>query len=217
MPLFATLTWTSLSLQRAANQMSSQRLQTSGRIHELSRDCRWVCHQSPDLGFRVPWRLAGEAFKVIGLIIACACRTNLPVAWCKEVESRTQFLDCCFGESRQCLDPPAFGDASYFADDSKSWIRGYSRRWTTVVLAWIFSFAWGFFPLIFHAKSFTILIHSILGADIKFPLLFTEDLDFDLYPYLLVGDHGLGTVATSWLPRSISWKYIVKYIVRSKW
>ena len=53
------------------------------------------------------------------------------------------------------------------------------------------------FSLIFHAKSFTILIHFHLGADIKFPLLFTEDLDFDLYPYLLVGDHGLGTVATS--------------------
>ena len=35
------------------------------------------------------------------------------------------------------------------------------------------------------------------GAEIKFPLLFTEELDFDLYPYLLVGDDGLGTVTTS--------------------
>ena len=40
--------------------------------------------------------------------------------------------------------------------------------------------------------------HFKPGTEIKFPLLFTEELDFDLYPYLLVGDDGLGTVTTSW-------------------
>ena len=35
------------------------------------------------------------------------------------------------------------------------------------------------------------------GAEISFPLLFTEELDFDLWPYLLAGKGGLGTIATS--------------------
>ena len=35
------------------------------------------------------------------------------------------------------------------------------------------------------------------GSEISFPLLFTEDLDFDLWPYLLSGKGGLGTIATS--------------------
>ena len=35
------------------------------------------------------------------------------------------------------------------------------------------------------------------GSDISFPLLFTENLNFDLWPYMLNGDDGLGTFATS--------------------
>ena len=35
------------------------------------------------------------------------------------------------------------------------------------------------------------------GSEISFPLLFTEELDFDLWPYLLAGKGGLGTIATS--------------------
>ena len=35
------------------------------------------------------------------------------------------------------------------------------------------------------------------GSDISFPLLFTENLSFDLWPYMLDGDDGLGTLATS--------------------
>merc|ERR1711936_779602 len=34
------------------------------------------------------------------------------------------------------------------------------------------------------------------GSDISFPLLFTENLNFDLWPYMLNGDDGLGTFAT---------------------
>ena len=32
------------------------------------------------------------------------------------------------------------------------------------------------------------------GSDIKFPLLFTEDLNFDLEPFLFSSDKGLGTM-----------------------
>ena len=32
------------------------------------------------------------------------------------------------------------------------------------------------------------------GAEIKFPLLFTEDLNFDLEPFLFAADKGLGTM-----------------------
>ena len=35
------------------------------------------------------------------------------------------------------------------------------------------------------------------GSEISFPLLFTEQLDFDLWPYMLAGKGGLGTIATS--------------------
>ena len=32
------------------------------------------------------------------------------------------------------------------------------------------------------------------GAEIKFPLLFTEDLNFDLEPFLFSADKGIGTM-----------------------
>ena len=40
-------------------------------------------------------------------------------------------------------------------------------------------------------------IFNFSGSDISFPLLFTEQLDFDLWPYMLAGKGGLGTIATS--------------------
>ena len=45
--------------------------------------------------------------------------------------------------------------------------------------------------------TFVSFSSSCSGAEIIFPLLFTEDLDFDLWPYLLAGKGGLGTIATS--------------------
>ena len=82
---------------------------------------------------------------------------------------------------------------SFFADDSKKRLRRLSWGRTRIFLV-------GFFPfarrLIF---TFNVLTSNFKpGSEIKFPLLFTEELDFDLYPYLLVGDDGLGTVTTSW-------------------
>ena len=50
----------------------------------------------------------------------------------------------------------------------------------------------------FHPSSMLLLLIGIFsGLDISFPLLFTENLSFDLWPYMLNGDDGLGTFATS--------------------
>ena len=49
-----------------------------------------------------------------------------------------------------------------------------------------------------HPSSMLLLlIEFFSGSDISFPLLFTENLSFDLWPYMLNGDDGLGTFATS--------------------
>ena len=40
-------------------------------------------------------------------------------------------------------------------------------------------------------------LFNFSGSEISFPLLFTEQLDFDLWPYMLAGKGGLGTIATS--------------------
>ena len=45
--------------------------------------------------------------------------------------------------------------------------------------------------------SAVIFIFNFSGSEISFPLLFTEQLDFDLWPYMLAGKGGLGTIATS--------------------
>ena len=60
---------------------------------------------------------------------------------------------------------------------------------------WVFPFCQ---KVDFHIQCILPTSHFKPGTEIKFPLLFTEELDFDLYPYLLVGDDGLGTVTTSW-------------------
>ena len=52
----------------------------------------------------------------------------------------------------------------------------------------------------FHHPSQMLLLIEVFfypGSDISFPLLFTENLNFDLWPYMLNGDDGLGTFATS--------------------
>ena len=50
----------------------------------------------------------------------------------------------------------------------------------------------------FHPSSMLLLLIGFFpGSDISFPLLFTENLSFDLWPYMLNGDDGLGTFATS--------------------
>ena len=52
----------------------------------------------------------------------------------------------------------------------------------------------------FHHPSQMLLSIAVFfspGSDISFPLLFTENLNFDLWPYMLNGDDGLGTFATS--------------------
>ena len=48
-----------------------------------------------------------------------------------------------------------------------------------------------------HLKCCTVSMLTFSGSDISFPLLFTENLNFDLWPYMLDGDDGLGTFATS--------------------
>ena len=50
-----------------------------------------------------------------------------------------------------------------------------------------------------HQSQMLLLMKAFFsaGSDISFPLLFTENLNFDLWPYMLNGDDGLGTFATS--------------------
>ena len=57
----------------------------------------------------------------------------------------------------------------------------------------------GIFSHFHHPSQMLLSIAVFLspGSDISFPLLFTENLNFDLWPYMLNGDDGLGTFATS--------------------
>ena len=105
------------------------------------------------------------------------------------------------------------------SDDSEEWVRREPDRWSPFLVAGILyaarrshfshlDFPFTFIILFLLALYSYILFPSKIsliskihfnfsGSEISFPLLFTEELDFDLWPYLLSGKGGLGTIATS--------------------
>ena len=76
------------------------------------------------------------------------------------------------------------------SDDSEERVWREPDGWTAFILAGIF-----YATRRSHLSATSVFNFS--GSEISFPLLFTEQLDFDLWPYMLAGKGGLGTIATS--------------------
>jgi len=79
-----------------------------------------------------------------------------------------------------------------FAEDHEVWTTEFLEGWRLLQKN-------GYSDTLEDGPENSWLGYSLLpeGADISFPLLFTEDWDFDLEPYLMRTESGLGTVATS--------------------
>ena len=78
------------------------------------------------------------------------------------------------------------------SDDSEERVWREPDRWTAFILAGIF-----YATRRSHLSARSTSVFNFSGSEIGFPLLFTEQLDFDLWPYMLAGKNGLGTIATS--------------------
>jgi hypothetical protein len=79
-----------------------------------------------------------------------------------------------------------------FADDHEVWTKEFLDGWEIIQKN-------GYGDSLMDGPEISWLGYSLLpeGSEISFPLLFTDDLDFDLEPYLMRAKGGLGTVATS--------------------
>jgi len=79
-----------------------------------------------------------------------------------------------------------------FADDHELWTKEFLDGWEVIQKN-------GYGDSLQSSPKSGWLGYSLLpeGVEISFPLLFTEELDFDLEPYLMRTKNGLGTVATS--------------------
>jgi len=79
-----------------------------------------------------------------------------------------------------------------FGDNHGAWAKEFLEGWQMIQKN-------GYDNTLKDGPESSWLGYSLLpkGSDISFPLLFTENLSFDLWPYMLDGDDGLGTLATS--------------------
>merc|ERR1712088_705178 len=79
-----------------------------------------------------------------------------------------------------------------FGDNQQVWAKEFLEGWQMIQKN-------GYDNTLKDGPKSSWLGYSLLpkGSDISFPLLFTENLNFDLWPYMLDGDDGLGTFATS--------------------
>jgi len=79
-----------------------------------------------------------------------------------------------------------------FADDHEVWTKEFLDGWEIIQKN-------GYADSLMDGPEISWLGYSLLpeGFEISYPLLFTEELDFDLEPYLMRSKGGIGTIATS--------------------